>query len=41
LTDWEQDFLESIEQQFKGRGVLTDNQYNKLEEVYEDVSNRK
>ena len=37
LSDWEQKFVESIENQFKAKGTLTDAQYDKLEEVFERV----
>jgi hypothetical protein len=40
LTDWEQKFFESIEKQFKERGTLSDNQFSKLEDIYERVQGR-
>ena len=35
LNDWEQQFYEDIEKRFNTRGTLTDNQYDKLEEIFE------
>lgn len=32
-TDWEQDFLISIENQFKRRGELSDKQFDTLEKI--------
>lgn len=35
LTEWEQSFIESIEQQSDNRRILTDRQMEKLEDIYE------
>ena len=34
LTDWEQEFVESIERQFKSRGNLTEKQGDVLEKIF-------
>ena len=38
LNDWEHKFVESVEKQFKQRGTLSDGQYEKLEQVYERLT---
>lgn len=34
LTDWEQEFVESVERQFKARGGLSEKQWNVLEKIF-------
>ena len=34
LTDWEQEFIESIEYQFKNLGYLTERQEDVLEKIF-------
>lgn len=34
LTQWEQDFVESVSDQFDRRGTLTDKQFEVLERIY-------
>lgn len=34
LSDWEEKFYASIEQQFKTKGTLTELQYEKLEDIF-------
>ena len=38
LNDWEENFVESVERQFRTKEELTDDQYKKLEEIYEKNS---
>jgi hypothetical protein len=38
LTSWEEYFLESIEEQFRVRGTLTDRQVEILERIYNEKS---
>ena len=40
LNDWEDRFVASVSDQFDKRGTLTDNQYDKLEEVFERSTER-
>ena len=40
LTDWEQEFVESIERQFKARGNLTEKQEDKLEKIFREQNER-
>lgn len=35
LSEWEEGFVRSVEAQFKRKGTLTDDQYDKLEQVFE------
>jgi len=34
LTDWEQEFVESIERQFNARGGLSEKQWDVLEKIF-------
>lgn len=34
LTKWESDFIESVDEQFKTRGTLSDKQVEILERIY-------
>jgi len=34
VTDWEQEFLESVEKQFKHKGFLSEKQEEILERIY-------
>lgn len=36
LTEWENNFLESITEQFTSRGTLSDRQFETLERIYAD-----
>ena len=36
LSDWEHDFVISVEKQFKRRGTLTEKQEEKLEGIYRE-----
>jgi hypothetical protein len=36
LTEWERNFLESIEEQFNEFGSLSKTQLNKLDQIYEE-----
>lgn len=38
LSDWEERFVESVEKYFKRHGDLTEDQENKLEEIFRDKS---
>jgi hypothetical protein len=38
LSEWEERFVESVEKYFKGHGDLTEDQENKLEEIFRDKS---
>jgi len=38
LNDWEEEFVESVETFFKKNGYLTENQEDKLEEIYRKKS---
>lgn len=40
FTDWELNFIISIEEQFERKGYLTDPQLDKLEEVLRDARQR-
>jgi hypothetical protein len=35
LSTWEEDFIESLTEQFDERGTLTDRQFEKLEDIYD------
>lgn len=35
LTDWEQKFVDSVQSQFERKGMLSDAQCEKLEEIHE------
>lgn len=35
LSQWEEDFLASVSEQFQDRGTLTEKQYGVLERIYE------
>ena len=37
LTEWEQDFIDSIEDQFRIKNNLTDTQCEHLEEIYDKL----
>ena len=36
LTDWEHDFIESVEKQFKQKGYLSEKQEEVLERIYRE-----
>jgi uncharacterized membrane-anchored protein len=36
LTDWEQSFVRSVEEQNRKNGGMSDKQYNTLERIYEE-----
>lgn len=40
LTEWEEGFVESVEGQFNRKGFLTQDQYDKLEEVLQKAAER-
>ena len=40
LTDWEDDFVASVDSYFEERGSLTITQYEKLEEVFKRAAGR-
>ena len=35
LSDWEEEFIDSVKEQWEHRGSLTDRQIEKLEQVYD------
>ena len=37
LSKWEQDFIESITEQFEERGTLSDRQVEKLNQIYDKI----
>lgn len=37
LSAWEEEFIESIKEQFEDRGTLTDKQKAKLSEIWERI----
>jgi len=40
LSDWEDGFVVSIEEQYENRGTMTRAQYEKLEEVFKRAAER-
>ncbi len=36
LTDWEQEFMESVEGQYKAKGHLSEKQMEVMERIYKD-----
>jgi hypothetical protein len=37
LNEWEQEFIESVDDWYDRKGCLTDAQYEKLDDIYEKV----